>query len=379
MSSPDLHPEDLIDKEANGALSPDEALRLKQHFARCATCRFERAARADFRRESAGAGERASSPSLAGILERVTADAARHITTPPPGSLPSPCAQEPETKVSRPSTPVRRLPKRWTTMLLVAAVLLLGSGAMAGLSHGFRSAVTGLFVAPPSEEDRSSTHATQAATKQGPASIPAPPASAPPASVLAPVVAPEASEAPAATSVATPPTPVIALAREPAARASQLAPSVRSAVPAAIAPAPVVATAPEAPAVVAPPAHDARELFAVANDARARGDRAQAIVLFRDLERAYPASQEARVSHVTIGRLLLDDSDPSAALASFDAYLSDRGGALEEEALLGRATALGRLGRVQDEKQAWSILLANYPRSSHAPRARARLEDLDRR
>lgn len=48
MKIVDLHPEELLDKDARGALSEDERALLDAHLARCETCRFERMVRADF-------------------------------------------------------------------------------------------------------------------------------------------------------------------------------------------------------------------------------------------------------------------------------------------------------------------------------------------
>jgi hypothetical protein len=73
--------------------------------------------------------------------------------------------------------------------------------------------------------------------------------------------------------------------------------------------------------------------------------------------------------------MLLDDGDAPGALRSFDDYLR-RGGPLGEDVMLGRALALQRLGRADDESAAWSALLASYPASVHATRARRRLLDL---
>jgi TolA-binding protein len=133
-----------------------------------------------------------------------------------------------------------------------------------------------------------------------------------------------------------------------------------------------------APVVAPPPAADdqsgAGPMFARANAARRRGDHAGAIVLYRELLRDHPDAAEASASRVALGRLLLDDGDADGALRAFDAYLKGGDGALREEAMAGRARALGRLGRDGEERVAWASLLQSYPQSIHAERARARLE-----
>ena len=99
---------------------------------------------------------------------------------------------------------------------------------------------------------------------------------------------------------------------------------------------------------------------------------------YRDLQSSFPGSPEEIVSRVTLGRLMLDRlGDARGALVQFDSYLANpTHGALREEALIGRALALGRLHRQAEEKGAWAALVAAYPKSAYAERARARLEEL---
>ena len=55
-------------------------------------------------------------------------------------------------------------------------------------------------------------------------------------------------------------------------------------------------------------------------------------------------------------------------------YLND--GTLAEEARVGRALALQKLGRRAEEREAWTQLLLRHPHSVQEERARARLQEL---
>lgn len=120
----------------------------------------------------------------------------------------------------------------------------------------------------------------------------------------------------------------------------------------------------------------AAELFSSANAARRRGD-PHASELYAELQRQYPRSAEAAVSHVVVARILLGDS-PAEALRHFDAYLLlEPGGGLAQEALRGKAVALGRLGRSAEERPVWRDLLRRFPRSVYADAARERLGETE--
>lgn len=141
--------------------------------------------------------------------------------------------------------------------------------------------------------------------------------------------------------------------------------------PAAPAPAPPIAEAPPAPK------ETAADLFGRANRARRAGSDAEAIRLYQELQRRFPDSREAQVSRATLARMLLDKKDPGAALEEYDRYLGKSGkGELSEEALVGRARALQKLGNAPAERAAWHELLRRFPNSIHAGRARARLAEL---
>ncbi len=120
---------------------------------------------------------------------------------------------------------------------------------------------------------------------------------------------------------------------------------------------------------------DAPELFHRATSARASGRTDEAIGLLRQLLGQYPNSREARLSRLSLAKLLRSRGDAGAALAQFDAYLLT-GGALAEEALVGRASCLQALHRPADEVAAWRTLLQRWPSSVHAERARLRLSEL---
>jgi TolA-binding protein len=126
------------------------------------------------------------------------------------------------------------------------------------------------------------------------------------------------------------------------------------------------------------PPPSASELFARANEARRAQRNAEAVNLFRKLGRTYPGSREEIASRVSLGRLLLDRlNDPRGALRLFDNYLvASPNGTLAQEARVGRALCLRRLGRNREEARAWRAILERHPNSIHSRRARHRLEEL---
>jgi TolA-binding protein len=128
----------------------------------------------------------------------------------------------------------------------------------------------------------------------------------------------------------------------------------------------------------AAPTASAEQVFAAANEARRRGDSVLAAKLYRQLQQQFPGTREEVNSRYLLGRLLQDRGDDSSqSLALFTRYLAESpNGTLAEEARLGRALALMRLGRPQDERLAWQELLSSHPRSIHAERARKRLDEL---
>jgi len=121
----------------------------------------------------------------------------------------------------------------------------------------------------------------------------------------------------------------------------------------------------------------AEALFADANRSRREGDDAGALRGYAALRRAYPGTRQEVTARVVAGQLRLGHGEARDALASFDSYLAaGSDGALAEEARVGRALALMRLGRHDEERDAWTTLLRLYPDSVQGPRARDRLAQL---
>ena len=128
----------------------------------------------------------------------------------------------------------------------------------------------------------------------------------------------------------------------------------------------------------AQPAVTAASLFERGEKLRREGRADAAIAAYRRLQATFPETPEARLSFAFAGQLLLKQRRPDDALAQFDRHLKS-GGEVGEEALAGRATALEELHRTADAIAAWKSLLARYPGSVYAGRARARLDELMQR
>jgi TolA-binding protein len=139
------------------------------------------------------------------------------------------------------------------------------------------------------------------------------------------------------------------------------------------APATAVAARGSEPRVAEP---SSAALFADANRARASGDSAGAIRLYRQLQQRFPRSSEAALSELTLATLLLHTGDARSALNSFDNYLGRGSRPLDAEALVGRALSLRALGQRDQEVVAWRSVIDRYPGSSYARRAAERLAAL---
>ena len=219
----------------------------------------------------------------------------------------------------------------------MAACLLIATGA-AGATLGLRAS----RLARPGLAARPAAGSTRLAAG-------GPLAAAPGASTATPSSGSVEVRSPMAPSLADPP-PAAPAVRENAARAETAPPPV-------------------SPALI----ETASSLFEAANAERRRSHFTTALSLYDQLQRRFPASDEAHVSHVSLGRLLLDRGLWADAVPQLDAYLVN-GGTLVPEALFGKARALDALGRRGDAEAVWRLLVSTAPESAYAPQARERLD-----
>ena len=365
MSLHELHPEELIDKAERGSLEASERAKLDRHLESCAVCRFEMSARDDFRAsdrlsESAFSDDaidqivRASlrgADARTALLER---DEQRDLQV---NSAPS--STRASTRSSRPRA--LQAGRRWAVLLAVAVLLVSAQATARWLGIRTPSWLTPPTMTTVTTNGAPADDALKAASNAS-KTKPAAPATIPTAPEIVPT-----DTAPSATPTIT----------DPTAPSTSLTP-VRSHTSAA---APSVSDS----ASAVRPDPSASALFTAANDDRVQGRHIVATREYRELLENYPNAPEADLSRATLGRLLLDDGDAMAALPLFDAYLQksepragvqSSGGALREETMVNRATALERLHRRGEEADAWQALLDAYPQSLHAERARDRLKDL---
>lgn len=326
MKVVDLHPEALLDKEARGELTESERARLEAHLERCVTCRFEREARADFAAELDEDHAQISVQRLLATMDDVASEDELDETREPRRE------EEPEKIAPLAPPPSRRGRRLGRIVALAAAALLVGGVATAQGGAHVWARLSALWTAAPEVETSARTPPTTGPSTKRVAAV----------TSATPVLEEhaEASEEPEAPSASVPSAPLLA---EPPPR---------------------------------PPVENARTLFDAMSEARRRGDYAHAMALHRRLQAEYPRSREAHVSHATAGRLLLDRGDAVGALESFDAYQARGPGALDEEVLVGRATALDRLGRSDEARASWQALLVAFPETPYASHARSRMGDV---
>lgn len=385
MSAIDFHPEDLLDRAADGTITPEENVRLTQHLAQCGACRLERQLAADFEAELAPYEGEAN-------LQRFVSGALLAVAQPKP---------EPAAEMPVAATQGRPARRSRTWAMLLAATMLFVSG-LAAAQAGFAMRVVELArdamgLAPMSATPAPAKGARRSkATKRSLVTVPtALPASASVAPVrVAPTPVPSAVDELAGKderSIAPAHPPRRTSAHR---RSARLMPQVAEAsvvdttgrthataeaaqVPASTEPAVVASEkanrADGAPIQIAK-VSDAQSLFERANAARRRGRWLEASALYRDLASRFAESAEARLSLVLAGRMRLDHGDTRAALASFEAYLATRDTALREEAMIGRAIAYDKLGRDAEERASVEELLRAYPDSPYGALAQKRAE-----
>jgi hypothetical protein len=322
VSSVDLHPEELIDRARRGAISVEETARLRAHLAGCSACRFEHLLADDCARAAEGDGSPAGDAVVWARVQR----RARRAVHAGRGAFTSRGAWR------------RRLPAR---LVYASAAVFVFTAAVAAATTAVRR-VWPVGTGPEVE--------TSAETRAGRRATAAPRVEVAELATASPAELP-ANEAAAETAIVPSSTP-----------SSPSSPSSRS----------------RARVHVAAPAESPAELFARANAARRAGHTREAARFYQQLQREFPGSSEELVARVTLGRWMLDRlHDPAGALARFDSYLANPvHTALREEALIGRALALGRLGRRTEERAAWTAFLTAFPGSVYAERAHGRLEAL---
>jgi TolA-binding protein len=316
MSTPLECPDDLLILRRRRALTAAEERVLAEHLESCDVCRMSLALHSRLE-------------PLPTIGDSDAELSARWVSrTLAPRAVPQPRA-EPEVPVPTRRYVRRRPVPRW---LVASAALVLLAGA-AGATV-WRSV---LFVAPPEPAEAPSPAPAAPRASRKTSSIPATPPAPP--------------DAP-------PPDLLPAEAQRPA-------------------PAPVVSRPPPPRAEKVESGAKAAELFVEANRARRRRQFDEAARLYQELQADFPSSGEARLSLLSLAELWLAQGRADDALQKFDAYLASPGATLAEEAMVGRARALGQLGQKRGERAAWQVLLDRYPKSTYAWRARQRIEALD--
>ncbi len=326
-----LHPEELFDKMLDGELTPQEDERLRAHLQACDVCRFEYAARLDFQVEALALASMGPPPALP----------LRPLLHVEPAKAP------------------RRRRARLVVWSLAAAALITASGAVASGWVGAGSwHALGLMFSPtvlPAESSASGVKPAAARAVALPALEAAPVVEA--AAVVVAVPVAEKHEARAHGAVK----PTAPIATQLVSLPTGDAPSAKDG-------------AAKEPAAKEPVS--AAKLFGEANQARRSGDVGRASGLYHLLQDQFPGSPEADLSRVTLALLLLDSGDAQGALSGFERYLASSSRGLEAEALVGRARALGRLGRRDLETSAWQEVQRKYPRSIYGRQAGERLAAL---
>lgn len=122
----------------------------------------------------------------------------------------------------------------------------------------------------------------------------------------------------------------------------------------------------------AAPAATPSDLFSEANRARVQGDVAHALAVYGRLLGEFSTSREAQAARISAGMLHLQQGHTKQALQEFQTYVAN-GGPMMAEALWGEARAWAALEQPENERQALSRIVLQYPQSAYAASARARL------
>ncbi len=306
MTSPDIHPEELLDKATEGTLDAVERVHLERHLAVCAVCRFETKVRSDFESIQVDTGQGDE------LVRRALEGGGAHVRRPRPA-------------------------RSWNR-IVVGAFLVAGAGYAAVVN---RVVLGG---------------ALQRLVGKAPAIEPA-------------LVVTNAQHPPAPAKKDTEAEQLEEFGLQSVTGGVQSLGSVAGDVqslgssPGAVAQVPV--TSPDA-------------LLDQAAHLRRASKPLLAAQAYDILIERFPASREAAIGHVALGRMLFDSHDATGALQHFDAYLGSGEKDLEEEVLVLKAQACRRTGRAQEEVSALQALLAGHPKSLHAAAARARLSELSR-
>jgi hypothetical protein len=321
MTRVDLHDEALLDHARAGTLTADARARLMKHCKACAACATELAWIEDKLHMSAPTSDDRARAQLA------------------VAALLGPRAQAVVSKQPAPRTGIRV-----RRMVGLAASYLLFAGAAAAMYTGVQE-LREAWTAP----DKPAVDPTPVQAKRAHAGRPHAEHQRAPTPVTAPSVVP--------IMPATSSTVVLPAQEQVRAPMQSVLPALERA---------------------AARSADAEALFASANHARASGDLSRAAAAYAQLAHEYRGTRSELSARVARGLFALESQDdPGLALSAFRDYLGARPmGTLAEEARVGVALSLQRMGQSALERQAWQTLLEQHPHTLHAERARARLSVL---
>jgi hypothetical protein len=358
--------DDLLIKRRRGTLSEVEARRLSAALR--ATREYELALLAGdvFEREGAAA------PDDAQRLRALVANAERRFASRPRAELPPHASRhwfslERASAWLSPRAFLARLSPRGLRALAVAPVFV---AAIAAASiEGYRAFEAlrdaGTSPAPPTESAVSPPRRSAPAPLPAPPAVPEPPLPAPvPPSPSPPASIPRSAPAPARTRLhdAAP------VQRRPPSPTSSPRDATRASLP------PSTGALPPADAPArSSDADTAQVLFRRANGLR-HTDWLAAASIYSELIRRHPASLEAGIAELALGKWSLAQGRSGDALDWFRAHQRRAQSALGAEALWGEARALESLGSHAAARVPWRALMDRYPDSPYAAVARERLE-----